>query len=114
VAGNYTLLARAVSQREQQQLKDENHKDGSTGCLADSGDCRVKMDRNSGLAGYGVVLVTAASARREMIATSWFAIPAGCLCQFGADTLNLYLAGRTTPEQEWLIKTDGAISKFGN
>jgi len=33
VAGNYTLLARAVSQREQQQLKDENHKDGSTGVL---------------------------------------------------------------------------------
>jgi hypothetical protein len=32
VAGNYTLLARAVSQREQQQLK-ENHKDGSTGVL---------------------------------------------------------------------------------
>lgn len=33
VAGTYTLLARAVSQREQQQLEDENHKDGSAGVL---------------------------------------------------------------------------------
>jgi len=33
VAGKYTLLARAVSQREQQQLEDENHKDGSSGVL---------------------------------------------------------------------------------
>jgi DMSO/TMAO reductase YedYZ molybdopterin-dependent catalytic subunit len=32
-AGTYTLLARAVSQREQQQLEDKNHKDGSTGVL---------------------------------------------------------------------------------
>ncbi len=33
VAGTYTLLARALSQREQQQLEDANHKDGSTGIL---------------------------------------------------------------------------------
>jgi hypothetical protein len=33
VAGTYTLLARAVSQREQQQLEDKNHKDGSNGVL---------------------------------------------------------------------------------
>lgn len=33
VAGTYTLLARAVSQREQQQLEDKNHKDGSSGVL---------------------------------------------------------------------------------
>ncbi len=30
MAGKYTLLARAVSQREQQQLEDENPKDGSS------------------------------------------------------------------------------------
>ena len=32
-AGTYTLLARAVSQREQQQLEDGNRKDGSSGVL---------------------------------------------------------------------------------
>lgn len=32
-AGTHTLLARAISQREQQQLEDRNHKDGSTGIL---------------------------------------------------------------------------------
>ena len=32
-AGTYTLLARAVSVRERQQLEDENHKDGSAGVL---------------------------------------------------------------------------------
>jgi len=72
------------------------------------------MDRNSGLAGYGVVLVTAASRQEaEMIATSG-SIPAGCLCQFGADTLNLYLAGELHQEQEWqlLIKTD--LAQFQN
>ena len=33
VAGKYTLLARAVSIREQQQLEDKNYKDGSAGIL---------------------------------------------------------------------------------
>lgn len=56
------------------------------------------MDKNFEYSGYGVVLVTAASCERSGgDLNSPGSIAAGCVCQFGADTLDLHLAGRTAP-----------------